>query len=128
MLRTIILLVIIALSSVTAQNFYGTPVKFISGFFSDLDKDNKDELTFVVEKDSIKQLIILSLSQKKILFEYEFKPDMILSSHYKIFFFTNSEGKKNKIEGPFLKLTQPEGSSIVIYFRDGKYKYDWLHD
>lgn len=119
-----------------AETGTGAPLKYISSCEIDLNHDNAPDIAFLVETLRGRELIVLMRSaQGYTAFTVsKDKSDMQLTCQFGM---TVTEtlagkgkgsGKVYKTPGAYIKLTLPEGSSVVYFWNDKGFKEVWTSD
>ena len=118
-------------------NDIGVPVKFIQGCEADFNGDGITDLVFLYERSSGVELVVI-LSDKR-----EYNSIILYKGHDSNLRLTcqyctkiqetvagqgDRQGKIHTIDGNIIKLSQPESSSSVFHWEDGKFKQIWIGD
>lgn len=114
----------------------GEPLKYIESCELDLNNDGDPDIAFLVETLKGRELIVLLGTKDgyKAFLLSRGKPNMYLSCHFGKYVEETAAGKgkeKGKIyktNGTYLKLTQPEGSSVAYFWNKDKFQEVWTSD
>ena len=112
------------------------PIKYIDSCEIDLNNDNKPDIVLLVESAKGWELIVLMNIENgyKAYVLSTGKEGMYLSCHFgKEIRETSAgkgkrEGKIYKTNGTYIKLTQPELSSVVYFWKDNAFQEVWTSD
>ena len=112
----------------------GMPLKYISSCEIDLTDDDKTDIVFLVETIRGRELIVLIKTEKG--YDAQListgKPNMHLSCHFgESIKETSAGGKKGRVHntgGTYIKLTQPESSSVVYFWNNKTFQEVWTSD
>jgi hypothetical protein len=110
------------------------PLKYISSCELDLNNDGELDITLLVETLNGRELIVLIRKAEgyKAFVLSKDKPNMHLSCHFgksvKETIAGNRKGRIFKTNGTYIKLTQPESSSIAYFWDNSGFKEVWTGD
>jgi len=142
MKKYIIYACLVFLSGISSNAFSepgnGMPLKYISSCEMDFNNDEKSDIALLVETSRGRELIVLmnTISEYNAFVVSRGKPNMYLSCHFgKAVKETaagkgkgEGEGEVYKTMGTYIKLTQPEGSSVVYFWNGNGFKEVWTSD
>ena len=119
-----------------AQTGTGAPLKYISSCEIDLNNDNEPDIVLLVETIKGQELIILmrKAGGYNAFIVSKVTPGMVLSCHFgKNVCETkagkgNRKGKVYKTPGTYIKLSQPESSSVVYFWNNNTFQKVWTSD
>lgn len=121
-------------STSLAETGTGMPLKYISSCELDLNNDGNPDIALLIETIRGRELIVLLRTTHgyNAYIVSKGRPGMYLTCHFGKYVKETAAGEgKGKIyetNGTFIKLTLPEGSSVV-YFWDGRtFKEVWTSD
>jgi hypothetical protein len=112
------------------------PSSSCESYIMDLNSDNLYDIVLLVKKGRMNELVVLIGTQadgyKSYTIDEHLAPDLVLSCHYGKTVRETVAGRSKGIVyntgGAYIKLSQPEGGSMV-YFWDGKgFKRIWTAD
>ena len=115
----------------------GNPLKYISSCELDFNNDNNPDIALLVEPlIGGRQLIVLMKTEKgyNAFLISKNIPNMHLTCHFgKMVKETDAgpgkrKGRIFKTPGTYLKLTLPEGSSVVYFWNGSRFKEVWTAD
>jgi hypothetical protein len=136
LLFSLFVLILYFPSSCFSQQGDGLPLKYISSCEIDLNNDNKTDIVLLVDTYNGRELIVLLKidgGYRAFLLSND-KPNVHLSCHYDRFIQETSAGKGKKngkvyeTNGTYIKLFQPESSSIVFFWDKNSFKEVWTSD
>jgi hypothetical protein len=139
-MKAYLICLIVLLSGLNTPSFAetgtGAPLKYISSCEIDLNNDNTPDIAFLVETLRGQELIVLMrFAQGYTAFTISnSKPDMQLSCQFGDSVTETSAGKGKdsgkvyKTPGAYIKLTLPEGSSVVYFWNGKGLKEVWTSD
>lgn len=121
-------------SGVSGETGSGMPLKYISSCELDLNNDSELDIAILIETLKGRELIILirtTEGYKGFLLSQD-KPNMHLSCHFGKYIKEttagNRKGRKFETNGTYIRLTQPESSSIAYFWVNGGFKEIWVAD
>jgi hypothetical protein len=132
-----LMIIISGLISVSfAETGTGMPLKYISSCEIDLNDDNEPDIAMLVETIRGRELIVLMRTGNgyNAFVVARDKANMFLSCHFGKYVKETGAGKggeKRKVyetPGTYIKLTQPEGSSVVYFWTGKGFKEVWTSD
>jgi len=114
----------------------GAPLKYIASCELDLNNDGDPDIAFLVETLKGRELIVLLRTKNgyKAFLLSRGKPNMYLSCHFGKYVEETlagkgeKKGKVYKTNGTYLKLTQPEGSSVAFFWNNNTFQEVWTSD
>lgn len=119
-----------------AETSIDIPIKQISSCTIDLNADNKSDIALLFETDKGQELVVLmkTVDSYNVFIVSKGMTNMYLSCYRgKSVKETAAgkgqrKGKTYKTPGAYLKLTQPEGSSVVFFWNRNEFREVWTAD
>ena len=135
MLKFVICFLILS-STTFANNIDGFPIRFIGGCEADFNNDKKSDKALLLEiSDGIELIALIaekSNYQATVLYKGVDKNLFVTCEYIKnIKGSLTQDGNKSKeylINSFVIRLTQPEGSSSIYYWKNCKFEQVWTSD